>query len=195
MKHISLSLKTLQHYWRQAIDRMVDQRKSSNNTTYSIEAAIIGGSISFFMQSEPFLEHQHHLKSRSGINNAPNHSLDAQSVAHVSDAGRSRWKTENENHNILKTRGYHLDHNFGHDNLHLSKVLFTLSLLAFLFHTVLKWIDKGDQQVQTMRETRKSFFSDLLSLTNHFIFDDWQHLMDFMLMDTPQRPPHVSNTS
>ncbi len=124
-----------------------------------------------------------------------NHDLDAQSVVCVSNAGRSRWKTENENHNILKTRGYHLEHNFGHGKRHLAKFLVTLNLLAFLFHTVLEWVDTGYQQARTLRETRKGFFSDLLSLTKYFIFDDWQHLMDFMLTDTPQRAPHVSNTS
>ena len=124
-----------------------------------------------------------------------NHSLDAQSVISVSDAGRSRWKTENENHNILKTRGYHLEHNFGHGKLHLAKVLVTLNLLAFLFHTVLEWVDQGYQQVRVMRETRKGFFSDLLSLTKYLIFEDWQHLMDFMLADIPQRAPQVPNTS
>ena len=124
-----------------------------------------------------------------------NHSLDAQSVISVSDAGRSRWKTENENHNILKTRGYHLEHNFGHGKLHLAKVLVTLNLLAFLFHTVLEWVDQGYQQVRVMRETRKGFFSDLLSLTKYLIFDDWQHLMDFMLADVPQRAPQLPNTS
>lgn len=70
MKNIALSLKTLQHYLRQAIDKMVDPRKSSNNTTYSLEEAVIGGFIAFFMQSESFLEHQRHLKSRSGLDNA-----------------------------------------------------------------------------------------------------------------------------
>ena len=46
------------------------------------------------------------------------HKLDEQTVPLVTAAGRSRWKTENENHNVLKTKGYHLDHNFGHDQEH-----------------------------------------------------------------------------
>lgn len=29
-------------------------------------------------------------------------------------AGRSRWKIENENHNTLKPKGYHFEHNHGH---------------------------------------------------------------------------------
>ncbi|MEM9219480.1 MAG: hypothetical protein AAGD25_34750, partial [Cyanobacteria bacterium P01_F01_bin.150] len=55
--------------------------------------------------------------------------------------------------------------------------------------------DKGYQQVRAMRETRIGFFADLLSLTKYFIFDDWQHLMDFMLTDIPQRAPKIFNTS
>jgi len=41
------------------------------------------------------------------------HRLSDDTVAPVVAAGRSRWKTENENHNVLKTQGYHLEHNFG----------------------------------------------------------------------------------
>ena len=45
-------------------------------------------------------------------------------------AGRARWKIENENNNVLKTKGYHLDHNFGHGKKHLSSLLLTMNLLA-----------------------------------------------------------------
>lgn len=65
------------------------------------------------------------------------HRLSQNTVAQVVAAGRSRWKTENENHNVLKTKGYHLEHNFGHGQEHLASFLLTLNLLAFLFHTVL----------------------------------------------------------
>lgn len=33
--------------------------------------------------------------------------------------GRTRWKVENENNNVLKTKGYHLEHNFGNGKKHL----------------------------------------------------------------------------
>ena len=58
-----------------------------------------------------------------------NHALTPQSVIAVAAAGRCRWKTENENHNVLKTKGYHLEHNFGHGKQHLSAFLLTLNLL------------------------------------------------------------------
>ena len=41
-------------------------------------------------------------------------ALDDGNVAEVVEAGRSRWKVENENNNTLKTKGYHFTHNFGH---------------------------------------------------------------------------------
>ena len=49
-----------------------------------------------------------------------NHSLTPQIVLDGCRAGRTRWRIENENHNILKNRGYHLEHNFGHGKQHLT---------------------------------------------------------------------------
>ena len=45
-------------------------------------------------------------------------------------AGRARWKIENEAFNTLKNQGYHLKHNFGHGDRHLSEAFFVLNLLA-----------------------------------------------------------------
>jgi hypothetical protein len=55
----------------------------------------------------------------------------------VAQAGRGRWKIENENNNVLKTKGSHVEHNFGHGQQYLAAVMLSLNLLAFLFHTVL----------------------------------------------------------
>ena len=54
-----------------------------------------------------------------------------------------RWKIENENNNTLKTKGYHLEHNFGHGKKHLAALLVTMSILAFLFHTVISTFPVG----------------------------------------------------
>ena len=62
--------------------------------------------------------------------------------------GRARWKVENENNNVLKTKGYHLEHNFGHGSQHLAALLLSLNLLAFLLHTIL---DRVDEQYRTIR--------------------------------------------
>ena len=122
-----------------------------------------------------------------------NHLITDETVAQVVSAGRCRWKTDNENHNVLKTKGYHLEHNFGQGQQHLATVLLTLNLLAFLFHTVLHLVDSPYQQIRQKRGTRKGFFQDVLSLTKYFLFDSWQHLIDFMLSDSD--PSLATNSS
>ena len=120
------------------------------------------------------------------------HDLTTETVPQVVSAGRSRWKTENENHNVLKTKGYHLDHNFGHGQRHLAATLLTLNLLAFLFHTVLHLVDLSYQQIRRQRGTRKGFFQDILALTKYLWFESWQHLLDFMLSDIQPSPANSS---
>jgi hypothetical protein len=117
-----------------------------------------------------------------------NHAIDIDNVAEIVEAGRCRWKTENENHNVLKTKGYNLEHNFGHGQKHLSATLLSLNLLAFLFHTVLQLIDSSYQEIRRKRGTRRGFFQDILSLTKYFVFKSWQNLIEFMLGDAPVFP-------
>jgi len=95
--------------------------------------------------------------------------------------GRARWKIENENNNVLKNRGYHLEHNFGHGQKHLSSLLATLNILAFLYHTVLDFCDENYRLVRAALPTRQTFFDDLRALTRYLFFADWDALMDFMM--------------
>ena len=115
-------------------------------------------------------------------------------VTDIIIAGRSRWKTENENHNVLKTKGYHLEHNFGHGHDHLAAFLLSLNLLAFLFHTVLEWTDQNYQSMRQKRGSRKGFFQDIVALTKYLWFDSWDALIEFMLSDTKAAKP-IGNTS
>ena len=125
-----------------------------------------------------------------------NHSLFPEVLPEVVVAGRGRWKTENENHNVLKNRGYHLEHNFGHGQQHLSMFLLTLNLLAFLFHTVLGLVDQRYQRARQQRGIRRGFFQDLLSLTKYLLFEGWEHLLEFLLDESPpQFAPRTTNSS
>ena len=45
---------------------------------------------------------------------------------------RARWKIENETFNTLKNQGYNFSHNYGLGKKHLSEVLVSLMMLAFL---------------------------------------------------------------
>jgi hypothetical protein len=59
-------------------------------------------------------------------------------VADIADAGRARWKIENENFDVLKNHGYELEHNFGHGEKFLAMTLAAFNLLAFAWHTLLE---------------------------------------------------------
>jgi hypothetical protein len=134
-----------------------------------------------------------------------NHRLSAQNVAQVAQAGRGRWKIENENNNVLKTKGYHLEHNFGHGKQYLSATILSLNLLAFLFHTVLEWSDEPYALLRQVLARRQTFFEDFRALTRYMVFESWHHLMDFMIRGlkletrldskpTPKREPQFDTS-
>lgn len=107
--------------------------------------------------------------------------ITAETVAGIVAAGRARWKIENENNNTLKTKGYHLEHNFGHGKQHLSSLLVTMNILAFLFHGFLMFCDENYRLIRDALPTRATFFEHIRALTHYICFDSWHALMDFMM--------------
>ena len=107
--------------------------------------------------------------------------IDDKNVIDIIEAGRSRWKIENENNNVLKNNGYHFEHNYGHGKNFLSNILATLNILAFLVHTVLDWMDDKYRLLREKLPSRRRFFEDIRVLTSYLCFDSWDALMDFML--------------
>jgi hypothetical protein len=105
----------------------------------------------------------------------------ADNVAGWVAAGRARWKIENENNNVLKTKGYHLEHNFGHGQQHLSSLLLTMNLLAFGWHTLLEVTDESYRLIRAAVGARRKFFQHLEALTAYWFFETWERLMDFMM--------------
>jgi hypothetical protein len=110
-----------------------------------------------------------------------NHHITDDNVAHLAQAGRGRWKIENENNNVLKTKGYHIEHNFGHGKKYLAAFMLSLNLLAFLFHTVFEWCDDKYALIRHVLARRQTFFDDMRALTRYMVFESWHHLMDFMI--------------
>jgi len=102
-------------------------------------------------------------------------------VAGIVAAGRVRWKIENENNNTLKTKGYHLEHNFGHGKEHLASLLVTMNILAFLLHSFLTFCDADYQLIRSTLPTRKTFFQDIRALMRYHCFSSWAVMMDFMM--------------
>lgn len=107
--------------------------------------------------------------------------ISGDNVAGLVAAGRARWKIENEHHNVLKTKGYHLEHNFGHGKQHLSSLLLTMNLLAFALHTFLEVTDESYRLVRAAVGARRKFFTHLEAVTAYWFFANWERLMDFMM--------------
>ena len=107
--------------------------------------------------------------------------IGAENVAGLVAAGRARWKIENEHNNVLKTKGYHLEHNFGHGKQHLSSLLMTMNLLAFGLHTLLEVTDQSYHLIRAQVGARRRFFQHIQALTTYCYFDSWDKLMDFMM--------------
>jgi hypothetical protein len=118
-----------------------------------------------------------------------NFSLSEETVKPIVRDGRAHWKIENENNNILKTKGYHLEHSFGHGTQFLAATLISLNILAFLFHTVFDLVDIQYQQLRLALGTRKTFFNDIRALTRYMLFDNWSDLLDFMFTQLELVPP------
>jgi hypothetical protein len=116
------------------------------------------------------------------------HELTEETVAEVAAAGRAHWKVENENFNVLKNHGYYFEHNYGHGKQHLSTVLLTLLLLAFLFHTALHLSCCQYQAIREKLGARRTFFNDLRALTRYLYFPSWDELLAFMYQQLELAP-------
>jgi hypothetical protein len=118
-----------------------------------------------------------------------NHAVSDKNVAEAVEAGRGRWKIENENNNTLKTKGYHFEHNYGHGKKHLSSLLASLIILAFLTHTVMEWMDDKYRLLRQKLPSRQRMFNDIRALTSYLCFESWDALMAFMLQSFEPIPP------
>lgn len=116
------------------------------------------------------------------------HVVSETTVKAITQAGRSRWKVENEGNNVLKNQGYQFEHNYGHGKQHLSNVLLTLLLLAFLIHSIFDLIDAKYQAVRQDLGSRRAFFESLRTLTRFHYFRNWEHLLVFMFYGLELEP-------
>ena len=110
-------------------------------------------------------------------------------VVELAACGRARWKIENESFNTLKTKGYNLEHNFGHGQQHLSAVLAILNLLAFAFHTVADLTYDLWLQAVNKAGARSRFFEHLRAITIFLVFPSWQSLLTTLAFARPPSQP------
>lgn len=115
--------------------------------------------------------------------------VDRANVVELAACGRARWKIENETFNTLKTKGYNLEHNFGHGKHNLAAVLVTLNLIAFAFHAVAELLEPLWAKARHMAGTRINFFNNLRAITILLVFSSWSDLLATLAFEkVPPRP-------
>lgn len=97
------------------------------------------------------------------------------------NAGRCRWKIENECFNTLKNQGYHLTHNYGHGKDYLSDNMYILTLLAFYFHQIFELTDKKYQACRVTYGSKRQLWENLRVTVRFLLFDSWEDLLDNLL--------------
>jgi hypothetical protein len=117
--------------------------------------------------------------------------VNAENIADLAAAGRARWKIENETFNVLKTKGYNLEHNFGHGKENLAAVLATLNLLAFAFHTVAELTEEPWRKALEIASTRVGFFSKMREVVSLLVVSSWRNLFEILTYQVALtlRPP------
>jgi hypothetical protein len=115
-------------------------------------------------------------------------AVGADTVVEFAACGRARWKIENETFNVLKNKGYNLEHSFGHGKKNLAAILVSLNLLAFAIHTVCDIGDERWRAARTKLGPRYNFFSKLAAITTYLIFPSWQ---DLLLTLAFAKPPPI----
>jgi len=102
-------------------------------------------------------------------------------IVKLAQAGRCRWKIENECFNTLKNQGYYIKHNFGHGEKHLSYNMYLLTLLAFYFHQIFELTDGLYQACRKRFGSKRYLWECFRGNIRHFIYDSWEALVDQML--------------
>jgi len=110
-----------------------------------------------------------------------------ETVAELAACGRARWKIENETFNVLKTGGYHLEHNFGHGKETLASLLVALNLLAFAMHNACDLVEAQWQQARERLKARSRLFEHVRTVTAYHLFLSWHSLLRTILTGVP--PP------
>jgi hypothetical protein len=104
--------------------------------------------------------------------------LTPHNVTPIMKGGRARWKVENETFNTLKTQGYHLEHNYGHGQQHLSTVFACLMMLAFLVDQTQELCCRVFQRARARFRSRTTLWERLRGAFIYFEIPDWKTLWD-----------------
>ena len=103
--------------------------------------------------------------------------INADNAYDIARAGRTRWKVENELFNVIKNKGYNLEHSYGHGKQFLCSTLGGLMLLAFLIDEIQELSCRLFQAAKGAYHARTVLWERLRTLFFTFDIQDWESLM------------------
>ncbi len=103
--------------------------------------------------------------------------ISADNAYEIAGAGRTRWKVENELFNVIKNKGYNLEHSYGHGKQFLCSTLGGLMLLAFLIDEIQELACRLFQAARGAYHARIVLWEKLRALFFTFDIQDWESLM------------------
>ena len=100
--------------------------------------------------------------------------------------------THHESFNVLKTKGYHLEHNFGHGYAHLSVVFAVLMMLAFLVDQVQQLCCPLFQAVWAKLGSKRRLWEKMRALCYDYALESMWHLFEALLYGWKKTAPSVA---
>jgi hypothetical protein len=109
--------------------------------------------------------------------------IDDKNAVEMAECARARWKIENEHNNVLKQRGYHLEHNFGHGKEHACEIYVILNFLAFQMHGILFLLDEVYKKARKSIRRRDEFFAGMRFIFSRYAFGTWDEFIGFIAQE------------
>jgi len=107
--------------------------------------------------------------------------LKKSNVLQISQAGRARWKVENETFNTLKNLGYNFEHSYGHGKQHLSTIFCLLMMLAFLVDQIQESCCTVFQSCKERKGTYRGLWEAMRTLFQEVALGSWERFYDLLL--------------
>ncbi len=111
-----------------------------------------------------------------------------ENIEELLSCARTRWKIENETFNVLKNKGYNLEHNFGHGRETLAALLVVFNLLAFAVHGACRLAEHLWRLALKRFSAKNQLFSHLWLLTAYHLFKNWNSLFSTICSGKPPPP-------
>ena len=114
-----------------------------------------------------------------------NINIDKKNAHQISQAGRMRWKIENEGFNNQKNNDYSLQHKFSRTNFNATKNYYQLIQMADIINQFIYKQKAIQQYLKDHGFTTRSIISDILSYLKSMEFSD-KSLIDEILFENTQ---------